>query len=315
MLSPSSGSRSVPLRRNGRRQACEPCRKRKLACDHELPACQRCRKKKQESECVYMPAPMTKRIISESEGVLRRPQVAAVSPDIVVKANGSPAEVQGRLPAISDQVRHVEVANERRHFRERQEHRSPPWHGRHGKHGQHRPPKALEHTPRSSTLFSTPSGYLGPTSFSSIFWENQQSLGPAGQGLQDLSDSVQASTTAEIGALLRFAPRTAHKVVSRIPTQHCSETLLELQSKWMNIGMSHCHKRLWEVHGNLLRTRRGEDLEKLAMTLHRNAMTPFREPEDTNAYLAAFTGENIRWEALGMLFINCRWLSSYTSKA
>ncbi|KAI1367715.1 hypothetical protein F5Y08DRAFT_51237 [Xylaria arbuscula] len=43
------------LRRpNGRPQACEPCRKRKVACDHTQPVCNRCRKRCQADDCVYL---------------------------------------------------------------------------------------------------------------------------------------------------------------------------------------------------------------------------------------------------------------------
>ena len=40
-------------RRNGKLSACEPCRKRKLACDHELPVCGRCSRRGQGSQCKY----------------------------------------------------------------------------------------------------------------------------------------------------------------------------------------------------------------------------------------------------------------------
>ncbi|KAH8664248.1 hypothetical protein BX600DRAFT_296113 [Xylariales sp. PMI_506] len=43
-----------PLRRlNGRLQACDPCRSRKVACDHTQPVCLRCKKKKKDRHCVY----------------------------------------------------------------------------------------------------------------------------------------------------------------------------------------------------------------------------------------------------------------------
>src|SRR3954464_5629982 len=47
-------------RRNGKLQSCEPCRKRKLSCDHKLPTCGRCVKRGTTRECLYHPAPMTK---------------------------------------------------------------------------------------------------------------------------------------------------------------------------------------------------------------------------------------------------------------
>ncbi|KAI0179811.1 hypothetical protein GGR52DRAFT_214280 [Hypoxylon sp. FL1284] len=42
-----------PRRPNGRLVACDPCRKRKLACDHTRPVCGRCKKRRQNGECVY----------------------------------------------------------------------------------------------------------------------------------------------------------------------------------------------------------------------------------------------------------------------
>lgn len=47
-------------RRNGKLQACEPCRKGKLRCDHMMPHCGRCVKKNKTDKCVYHPAPLSK---------------------------------------------------------------------------------------------------------------------------------------------------------------------------------------------------------------------------------------------------------------
>ncbi|KAF7542399.1 hypothetical protein G7Z17_g11607 [Cylindrodendrum hubeiense] len=44
---------SPPRRPNGRPQACDPCRARKVACDHRQPVCNRCRKRRQDKECIY----------------------------------------------------------------------------------------------------------------------------------------------------------------------------------------------------------------------------------------------------------------------
>ncbi|KAI1642089.1 uncharacterized protein F4817DRAFT_353898 [Daldinia loculata] len=87
------------LRRNGRPQACDPCRKRKLACDHTRPICSRCKKRKQDGECVYLvsgsristsksplpsPAPSTP-LPSPQRGSLQHPQNSpALTPDAQV---------------------------------------------------------------------------------------------------------------------------------------------------------------------------------------------------------------------------------------
>ena len=50
---------SLPRRRNGKPQSCEPCRKAKTACDHGIPKCSRCIRKEIGDQCSYHPAPMT----------------------------------------------------------------------------------------------------------------------------------------------------------------------------------------------------------------------------------------------------------------
>lgn len=60
---------NMNYRRNGKLQACEPCRKGKLRCDHHLPVCDRCVKRGRTEKCVYHPAPLTatKRKAQESK--------------------------------------------------------------------------------------------------------------------------------------------------------------------------------------------------------------------------------------------------------
>lgn len=48
------GTATAPRRKNGRRQACEPCRRRKVACDHTFPVCIRCSHGNTAEACVYL---------------------------------------------------------------------------------------------------------------------------------------------------------------------------------------------------------------------------------------------------------------------
>ncbi|KAI8931330.1 hypothetical protein NX059_011671 [Plenodomus lindquistii] len=58
------------FRRNGKLQACEPCRKGKLRCDHMMPICGRCVRRNKTDKCVYHPAPLTKtRSVPRNAGV------------------------------------------------------------------------------------------------------------------------------------------------------------------------------------------------------------------------------------------------------
>jgi hypothetical protein len=64
----SASEGSVPKRRNGKQQACEPCRKAKIACDHSLPVCERCKRRRVVEKCVYLDKPMTKGVVPEVTG-------------------------------------------------------------------------------------------------------------------------------------------------------------------------------------------------------------------------------------------------------
>jgi hypothetical protein len=71
---PPRENTGVGYRRNGKKQACEPCRKGKLACDHGSPFCGRCTRRKTTSRCIYHPAPMTRNSSSAPPAALPSPQ-------------------------------------------------------------------------------------------------------------------------------------------------------------------------------------------------------------------------------------------------
>lgn len=54
LSTPAAALGTPGRRRNGRLQACEPCRKRKVSCDHAFPACRRCRVRNNPGGCVYL---------------------------------------------------------------------------------------------------------------------------------------------------------------------------------------------------------------------------------------------------------------------
>lgn len=54
LASPPSALGAPGRGRNGRLQACEPCRKRKVSCDHGVPICRRCRARNNAGDCVYL---------------------------------------------------------------------------------------------------------------------------------------------------------------------------------------------------------------------------------------------------------------------
>lgn len=60
---------SHQLRPNGSQAACDPCRTRKVACNHAWPVCSRCRSKNRIIECVYSATP-TRKIKAASDDPL-----------------------------------------------------------------------------------------------------------------------------------------------------------------------------------------------------------------------------------------------------
>ena len=67
MASPTPHS-PLPLRRNGKPQSCEPCRKAKAACDHALPRCGRCIRRGLVTQCTYHPSPSTRSLTNDQLG-------------------------------------------------------------------------------------------------------------------------------------------------------------------------------------------------------------------------------------------------------
>lgn len=72
-------------RRNGRPVACNQCRARKVACDHQRPICNRCRRRQQSSQCQY-------------------PELATPSPS-------TPIEDFGRIPSAASRSKSEPVTD------------------------------------------------------------------------------------------------------------------------------------------------------------------------------------------------------------
>lgn len=117
MISRTGGSLAIaseiPRRRNGRPQACEPCRRRKVACDHRLPICSRCIRKSAPQNCRYLikgqlvtpalPSAGTRRQSADSRqhGQPAEPSPPTLSPT-ALKDLASPSDrISGYLGATS----------------------------------------------------------------------------------------------------------------------------------------------------------------------------------------------------------------------
>lgn len=278
----SDAQPSLPRRRNGKPQACEPCRKRKMACDHTLPVCRRCVQRKTTTSCVYLPAPMTQK-------GPRQPKSAGVA--------GEVQPISLSLPVLNIAL----TGLERTHSVDTPESQSTNG----GSYSSHA---------HNSPILTHSGGFLGPTSFSAVFLENQQNLEhalPSGTGLpgDQVLDQLQSQTRVDVSLDARMT-QLGIKVLARLPDRETCLALLERQRVtdyvWMTLATKYCIESLWSTYRTELSKSSGvPGLELLAHILCRNSKVQMEEPDDGQAWLNSFSGHQMRWESLGIIFACC----------
>lgn len=102
----------APLRRlNGRLQACDQCRARKVACDHARPICNRCLKRNQAGDCTY-----TVTSVLQPRRRVRRQRMKASNPldpeqsPTLSQANGHGSPRSGYMGFTSHTIVYEETA-------------------------------------------------------------------------------------------------------------------------------------------------------------------------------------------------------------
>ncbi|KAI0162208.1 hypothetical protein GGR57DRAFT_314712 [Xylariaceae sp. FL1272] len=240
-------------RSNGRIPACEPCKQRKVACDHNRPTCSRCVKRGQETECVYLGHES-----SRPFGSRRHAQ------DV------SPASPTG-LSATSRQTTSPDAA-------------------------------------------STSAGYLGFTSFSSVFKE-------AGMLADDVASAADKHDSVISSSAMPIRVRDACvALLQRIPEMPRAAQLFCKRPAplegWMKLIAERLLDSLFQTFGQYLgRSRKPARLVALANQLCANTIASLSDNEQNfEAWISQFSGSNMRWESIGILF--CFWdEDSSTSRA
>ena len=287
----SSQEQSVGYRRNGRQQACEPCRKGKLRCDHGSPHCARCVRLKQTHRCQYHPAPMT-RTSSTGETTQSTPAFRPAHRKSQ-NSHSSPRTTAPQFQAASTQTEDVKdcwgsqssqiLPDQVSHQRNNQSN----W-------------KKAEY-PRSSR-------YYGPTSFQAVFSEE---FLPIGEGTRK-HPGTWVFGPPLLGRNRPNTPdiRVSHtlKALSNMPSKETCLLLLDAFKSMHDATLdrtmiSHCITSLWAHFGSELDTKTDESLSIIADALFNNEESTLPpSPDDGLEWLDTFTGLNIRFEMLGILF-------------
>ncbi|UKZ52680.1 hypothetical protein TrVGV298_006461 [Trichoderma virens] len=220
----------APKRKNGRPQACEPCRRRKVACDHRIPVCSRCRRGGISEKCVYLAQP-------------------------------------------GQQNHHINLS---------------------------RSAAVPSQGPQSNV------GYLGATSFSAFYEEAQNSLSVA-EKCESESDTMPPFKTIEVFPRL---DELAICALRQIPDKASSQLLTRLYTSfyggWNTLSGRWLNDSLWTAFATTLdrEVRDEELLRRMSFKLCRNSAVPLGESHsDPQKWFDEFSGSNLRWESLGLLFV------------
>lgn len=242
-LTASTGT--APRRRNGRPQACEPCRLRKVACDHSMPVCTRCRSGKSPDSCVY----------SNSLNFSRRKSRLSRT---------TPAQETAQRDGIGL-------------------------------------------TPLMAPMHD---GYLGATSYKHAINEAQSNIPPGFVKEGFLNGASTSKPTASQSPIMcnartyEAALRILRAIPSRAQAYDFSKAHINPNDGWCRLATVQLHDSLWDTFGTVLEGERStESLVRLATKISENSSQPLGEDyTDPKDWFQSFSGANMRWEGLGILF-------------
>ncbi|KAI1138345.1 hypothetical protein F5Y05DRAFT_36594 [Hypoxylon sp. FL0543] len=265
-------------------RSCEPCRRSKLRCDHVVPTCGRCIKRRCVDQCIYHPnplsqnrrkghnAPSTPLTPTNNEGlgdVVRSIETPSAEPPSYLTP-------QSLLPRFEERV-----------TREVQRAASAP-------------PLQLRD---DYTSYTGRQGFLGETSYISIF---EDGLGSSGISNQDLESSHVQKVKLSHDRITQGC-----KALSFLRD---NSMLIRLVSRWYEICedegciciepiMKEWLWGLWPHHGDVLRDQNTEKIRRLCESVWRNTQTQISFSKNMTAtqWARSSTGPNLRWEVVGLI--------------
>ena len=159
-----------------------------------------------------------------------------------------------------------------------------------------------------SSVFSGPSAFLGPTSFSAVFHDNRDNFEHTGA-----PPSVLIATSPHIPHAAVDEPRFSSdlvtmgaKVLLQIPNEAACNVLfsrhINPDDGFIRLSCERLSSSIWPTFGRILARRDDREMKSLAQLTFRNTNSEFHEEDDPLKWFESFSGHNIRWEAIGILF-------------
>lgn len=288
---------NMTYRRNGKLQACEPCRKGKLRCDHMMPHCGRCVKTRKSDKCVYHPAPLTKLAAKTSR--VEEGGTAHQEPSTTGDNFGSAAYVA-----------HLESTGRPNTFQSFSSSVSPtkspmvstptPFLMPSSLH----PEKPVTIKPRESsvgqTLLSGLQGFDNGSfiSHSAILAENEPKLGLSPPALSASSVS-QKFIDSGVAVLMRLKDLSSiQRYIDKWFSFAGGVVVIEPMVKIYLEG-------IWSTWGKILESAKITDLQSMSAQIWENTSRPLSDllKRDTTPreFCACVTGAGLRWEVVGII--------------
>ncbi|KXH27472.1 hypothetical protein CSAL01_07407 [Colletotrichum salicis] len=286
-----SASSPLRYRKNGRLQACDPCRRRKVACDHARPVCSNCKRRRRTEPCEFTMSTPAQMRPGAPRAVSERTSRSA---SVTCSEMGAEHSERQYQPATASTL--VEQQSE-----------ISPVVTETETQGQCAP--GCEAVAPESV-----SGHLGFMSWSDVYQEVGNGL--SGHDVNAEKEVRSTSTTgreARSTIVLSEDARTLETclfILRLVPDERQGRALFDSHFNPHNAFIHPVAVRaldsLYGTFGDYLSntTRDDAQLSEFARRLCYNSSRPFAEHEpDPDLWMAQFTKENLRWETLGLLFI------------
>lgn len=252
-------------RRNGKTQACEPCRRRKVACDHNYPVCLRCSRRRNGASMCYYISPDQETLSSEYLYSNPPGHKTAIS-----SGHAGPEDKFWSSPAAREPLGFFGPTSFSAAYSETETSLAV-----------HNPPAA---TDQMSSSEATLSDEMTPPSMAEI---------------QDMAGRDQTATHIAI-RILQAIPMPGNATRARFPVHvnpndewmmMIGERLIA--STWETFGTY-----LRDRTTNLAK------LREMSGTICINTRRILKEDhEDAPEWLESFSGPKLRWEAVGIMFL------------
>ncbi|KAF5552624.1 transcription factor [Fusarium mexicanum] len=169
----------------------------------------------------------------------------------------------------------------------------------------------------SSPAARPPQGFFGPTSFPAAYQETEASLA-AQEPAMAVVDTPSSPTipappsVAEIQSIVNMdqgASQLAVKVLQALPEKplmYRSKPQVGLDEDWLASIGDRLLTSTWEIFGSHLSDRANTaKLREMGSRICINTRKTLREDQDDpSAWIESFSGANLRWEAVGVMFLH-----------